>query len=80
MVDKVIVTLTCKNHAFDIEFPADIAVEQIRPLLIQALQYKGIFVTEPFNLVCNGHTLKNSDTFLKSGVWDGSYIDLVCGD
>lgn len=80
MVDKVIVTLTCGNREFDMEFPADVAVGQIKPLLIQALHYKGIFATEPFRLVCNGYTLKSSDTLLKSGVWDGCYVDLICGD
>lgn len=79
MVDKVVVTLTYGNREFDMEFPAKAPVEQIKPLLIQALQYKGVLLAEPFHLVCNGYVLKNSDTFLESGVWDGCYLELIYG-
>lgn len=79
MIDKVIVTLTYGNREFDMEFPAKVPVEQIKPLLIRALQYKGVLLSEPFHLVCNGSALKNSDTFLERGVWDGCYLGLVSG-
>ncbi len=79
MVDNVVVTLRYGKHEFDMEFPAEIPIGQIRPLLIRALQQKGVLIAEPFNLFCSDHILNDSETFLGSGVWDGSYLELICG-
>lgn len=79
MIDNVVVTLTYGNREFDMEFPAKTSVEKLKPLIIQALQYKGVLLAEPFHLVCNGYVLKPSDTFLECGVWDGCYLELIYG-
>lgn len=79
MIKNVILTLIYGKYEFDMEFPAEATLGQIRPLLVQALQKKGIVITEPFKLSNNHHFLDDSETFLKSGLWDGSYLELTCG-
>lgn len=76
MVDHVIVTVIYKTRKFDIEIPANTLIEKIIPSLISALQSKGISVNKPLDLVCNGRTLKPTDTLLQSGVWDGCYLEI----
>ena len=80
MVDKVIVTVVYGTCKFEMEFPAQVPVDKIKPLLIRAFQAKGILIAEPFHFICNEYVLRNSDTFLESGVWDGCYLKVIYGD
>lgn len=76
MIDNVIVTVIYRDQRFDMELPANVPAERLRPALAAALQTKGFFPTDPLELVCNGQTLKDADTFLRSGVWDGCCLEL----
>lgn len=76
MIDNVIVTVAYRDQRFDMELPANVPVEKIGPALAAALQAKGLFPAGPLDLACGGQTLRGSDTFLRSGVWDGSCLEL----
>lgn len=76
MVNHVIVTVMYKASKFDMEIPANIAVEKIMPNLVAAFQAKGTSTYSSLVMTCNGQTLKPTDTLLQSGVWDGCYLEL----
>lgn len=77
MINKIIVTCVYSNQEFDMELPANTELEQIKPAIAEALSQKGIYLSAPFRLVSNGHPLKETDTLFRSGVWDGSYLDVI---
>lgn len=77
MIDRVIVTAIYRKQKFDMELPANVSVEKLTPSLLLALQTKGFFPTSSINLLSNGKVLRAKDTLLQSGVWDGSYLELL---
>ena len=74
MVSKVIVTVLYERNEFDMEFPANVNIKRLRPLIIKAFLYKGWYLKEEFKVLNNSSVLKDSDTLLDAGIWDGSYI------
>lgn len=77
MEDKVIITLCCLNQEFDMEMPGNTKIERIKPVIAQAFGRKGIEPAGRFSLVSRGYPLKETDTLLGAGVWDGSYLEIV---
>lgn len=77
MVKKVIVTLVCQDREYDVEFPADVQLEQMRKSVALALECKGLHLPEGFRFWSNGKQLDETDTLLEAGVWDGSYLEVV---
>jgi uncharacterized ubiquitin-like protein YukD len=77
MVDNVIVTVVCNSREYDMELPANIKVEQLKPVVFEALKRKGLTLSGDIVLKNNGSLLKDSDTLFNAGVWDGSYITVA---
>lgn len=77
MVERVIVTLVCDGCEFDMEIPADIRMELVKPMIARAITGKGVSVSKTFALVCNGYSLSDMDTLFEAGVWDGSYLKVI---
>ena len=77
MIDNVLVTLINNGREFDIELPANVKVELLKPVLVEALSRKGSRPGSNFNLSSNGNILKDSDTLFSAGVWDGSYLTIA---
>lgn len=77
MVDKVIVTLVCQGMEFDMEFPAKAELGQLKPVIALALESRRLYLPEAFRIRSRGEQLKETDTLLEAGVWDGSYLEAV---
>lgn len=77
MLDKVLITLVCRDREFDMELPATTELGQIKPAIAEALQQKGVYLSATFQLVSNGYSLKETDTLFQSGIWDGSYLNIL---
>lgn len=77
MVDKVIVTLVCQDMEFDMEFPAKVQLGHLKPIIALALESRGLYLSDSFQLRSRGGQLKETDTLLEAGVWDGSYLEVV---
>lgn len=77
MVDKVIVTLVCQGMEFDMEFPAKVTLGQLKPVIALALESRGLHLPDAFRLRSGEEQLKETDTLLEAGVWDGSYLEAV---
>ncbi len=76
MIKNVLVTLRCLEREFDMELSADIEVRQLKQAVSEAMRYKGICLDDDFIFESNGHPLKETDTLLEAGVWDGSYLNI----
>lgn len=77
MIDKVIVTMIYSAREFDMELPANTKIEQIKPAIVAALRRKGIHLPETFQLAGSRRPLEESATLLESGIWDGSYLEII---
>lgn len=79
MLDKVLVTVVCKERRFDMEIPANVPVERLSPTLTLALQSKGIAFHGTVGLFSSGQLLSSADTLFQCGIWDGSCLELRDG-
>lgn len=77
MVDNLIVTLLCQDMEFDMEFPAKVQLGQLKPVIALALESKGLHLPDDFRIRSGGELLRETDTLLEAGVWDGSYLEAV---
>lgn len=77
MVGKVIVTLVCQDMEFDMEFPAKVQMGHLKPVIALALESRGLHLSNAFQIRSRGEQLKETDTLLEAGVWDGSYLEVV---
>lgn len=77
MVETVIVTVICDSREFDMELPANVKLAQLKPVLSEGLKRKGVMLSDDFQFIVNETNLRESDTLLKAGVWDGSYITIA---
>ena len=77
MIENVLVTLRCQGREFDMELSANIEAGQLKPAVSEAMRRKGICLDRGFIFESNGHPLKETDTLLEAGVWDGSYLSIL---
>lgn len=77
MIENVLVTLRCLEREFDMELPADMETWKLKQAVSEAMRYKGICLDDGFMFESNGHPLKETDTLLEAGVWDGSYLNIL---
>lgn len=77
MIENVIVTLRCLEREFDVELPAGVKIGKLKPAIFEAMRRRGICLENGFLLESNGYSLKETDTLLEAGVWDGSYLNIL---
>ena len=77
MIDNVLITLVCRDQEFDMELPAAVKAAQLKPVLLEALDKRGIRLGSDAALICNGTMLTDTDTLYSAGVWDGSRLTVA---
>ena len=76
MNQYVIVTMEYRGSAYDVEIPANVTMNKIKPLLKKAFYEKGISLDSYFTLSCNGCVIDDKDMLMDKGIWDGSILTI----
>lgn len=75
-MEPVIVTLYIKDkeHSYDLELPADVKIETLIQLIINALKLEGDHYTALKDKT-TGQILDENTTLAENGLWSGSILE-----
>jgi uncharacterized ubiquitin-like protein YukD len=76
VVDDVIVTLVAEGKVLDMELPAHVRIEKLKPHIAEALTRKGIFISKSYCITCNSRVLTETDSLYNQEIWDGSILSI----